>query len=140
MDATNDITVSFHSRDNLNSQHCVRKLYLRTSTWCKDEILFVMACKRNLSFCTPVTKGQQPASSPLSLNDLMKRLISGQSALSRQLEGLMERQAAHTALLEETIQCLEALKRKFDEERSREEPGHVHRRVKRARNVGIAVS
>ncbi len=85
-------------------------------------------------------KGQQPASSPLSLNDLMKQLISGQSALSRQLEGLMERQAAHTALLEETIQCLEALKRKFDEERSREEPGHVHRRVKRARNVGIAVS
>ncbi len=35
----------------------------------------------------------------------MKQLISDQSALSSQLEGLMEMQAAHTALLEETIQA-----------------------------------
>lgn len=99
-----------------------------------------MACKRNLSFSTPVTKGQQPASSPLSMNDLMKQLISGQNALSRQLKALQEKQAAHTALLEEAIQRLDALERKFGEQRPQEESSHALKRVKRAHNVGIAVS
>lgn len=83
-----------------------------------------MACKRNISFYTPVTKGQQPASSPLSMNDLMKQLIS---ALSFQLEGLTEKQAAHTALLEEAIQCLDALKRKYDKQRPQEKSSHVRK-------------
>lgn len=74
----------------------------------------------------------------------MKQLISGQNALSRQLEGLMEKQAANTVLLEDAIQRLCALERKFDEQtlqdeqRPREEP--LHKRIKRAHNVGIAVS
>lgn len=102
-----------------------------------------MACKRNLSFTTPVSnRALQPAASPLSINDLTKQLISGQNALSRQLEGLMEKQAANTVLLEDPIQRLCALERKFDEQRPqeeqrpREEP--LHKRIKRAHNVGIA--
>ncbi|XP_042601929.1 uncharacterized protein LOC109056270 [Cyprinus carpio] len=64
------------------------------------------------------------------------------NALSRQLEGLMEKQAANTVLLEDPIQRICALERKFDEQRPqeeqrpREEP--LHKRIKRAHNVGIA--
>ncbi|XP_042601546.1 uncharacterized protein LOC109051613 isoform X1 [Cyprinus carpio] len=102
-----------------------------------------MACKRNLSFTTPVSnRALQPAASPLSINDLMKQLISGQNALSRQLEGLMEKQAANTVLLEDAIQRLCALERKFDEQRLQEEQRPweepLHKRIKRAHNVGIA--
>ena len=56
----------------------------------------------------------------------------------------MEKQAANTVLLEDAIQRLCALERKFDEQRPqeeqrpREEP--LHKRIKRAHNVGIAVS
>ena len=82
----------------------------------------------------------------LYVNDQQKEVLSFLSQpgggislgapLSLQLEGLKEKQAAHTYLLKEVIQCLDAFECKFDERRPQEKSSHVHKRS----NVGIAVS